>query len=497
MARSIFGAIAGALIQQAIKAVEEAQKPSDQSQPQEPPRSNSPWGSRTDSTAQAAQQPSGPRHPAPSGLSPEIQRIVEAHNEKRDQSNPKAQLKDDFAVAEALLANLPGSVEFLDNLAARSGARKGKIIEVKPLKPAERAAWFDCLVRLRAAQLWTRKWPEGFSYRLIASTPLGETSEWVLRELLEAGFEFNQPRAATVLEMLATRDCDKDLKGTAGSEYRSKLNAIRDLEAAVRKGLVLTAADRETARQLIALIKDVPDHRKSDGPETQDSPILKQLRAIAGEAAQDSFFQRMQGHEAPAVVSFTSKPASPAHAGFWRDAVIEALDIHRAFMAYIEDRSRTEPWMVDRTAFAARFGRSDGPGVLDFGWWLRNTKGEPGFPENHTNHISGRISGESYNTITTIPVELAHEMHARGEAFMAALPRSYGSPAIPALQAFTFDGRDPQGELFSLFEKVKDSVPGPTWYKAVDACIARIGREDVLAFLETWLRDYLASGIAR
>jgi hypothetical protein len=171
--------------------------------------------------------------------------------------------------------------------------------------------------------------------------------------------------------------------------------------------------------------------------------------------------------------------------------LVQAIDVFTSLRAYSEDRASAPAWTSDQRTFEAKFGTHKFDKAFRFGWWSRDTAGEEGFDSKFNNYFSRMImEGSDADWPTLLTAERIADLKAIGPDFAKAWPPSYGTPAVPHVADFAFQGRDADGALFNLFEQVGEKTPGPTWYKAVDASLAATGRAEVLAVLKRWVEDY-------
>lgn len=418
----------------------------------------------------------------------------------REQQRAEAEdFARDCARAAAVLGSGPEAHRLIEFLRDRAGVGVSNwdatLKRLRAESDASRGSYFDHLISLKAALRWTVKQSQ-YGARG-ADTRFGTSCEQLIRDLIGMGFEITAERASTVLRILADGESGHILKGRVGFSSELKLGAVRDIDKALRKGLVIGAADREAAKTVLAIMHDVGANRATGGPEKADTALVKQLKAIAGTGQQDTFFARMRTHKAAPLFGDPYTARTAQQDDFWIDVLTETASLLRDLRNYSENRDKAAAWLLSPASFEAEFGLGDGDKAFRFGWWARDTTGEEGFDKN-ANHLISRLvaEGPAATWPTVFTRERLLELQAIGPTFTKDWPRTYGGPAVPHVEAFAFEGHDPEGALFNLWEKAGDANPGPSWFRAVDTALASLGKDRVGEVLRCWIADFASPDLA-
>jgi len=446
-----------------------------------------------------------PRNEAPVGetLLRQIQRTaaasVASYNEKR---RIEAEIFVEDLQAARKLGGGPLADRFLaaiqscnDALTSRQEAHINAIRPgLRKFSAPERATFFDFLGLLQQRLGWI---VEMGNYGVFVHRPgselvsnFGRACNFLWLELLQVGFEVDAARATYVLARLKEEIPGLRLKGSISyPKGMPKLGVVREIERAARNGLALTATDRENAARIMALICDVPEHRKHTGPEKTDVPLIVSLKALAGVGQQDGFFARMRDCKAPRVPDLGYTEPSPERIAFWDAVLVEAAKL----LAEAE-RFRAENggkgWLTDPALFAEVFGGGEDP-LFTFGWWNRNTKGEKGFSDYAGNALHtilhGEIGDDSFLRLPPLTPEVTRELRERAKTIDSGWPFDFASFGIPGIEMFALDGKDPSGSLLNHLVDPGDGVPGKTWVKERDRLIKTFGADTVLGCFSRWM----------
>lgn len=359
----------------------------------------------------------------------------------------------------------------------------------------ERAAFFDYIEQLHRRFGWV---VEMNNYGVFVHLPgselisnFGRACNVLWRELLQVGFEVDAIRAAHVLALLCTEIPGLRLKGSISyPKGMPKLGILREIERAARNGVALTAKDRENAGRIIALICDVPDHRRHIGPEKTDVPLIVSLKAIAGLAQQDGFFARMRDCKAPRVPDLGYTEPPPERIAFWDAVLVEAEALLDHAAHFRAENGTMKSWLADPAQFTELFGGGDDP-LFTFGWWNRNTKGEKGFSEYAGNALHtilhGEIADDSFLKLPPLTPEVTKELRERAKTIDSDWPFDFSSFGIPGIEMFALEGKDASGSLLNHLVDPGDGAPGKTWLKECTRLIEAFGPDAVLDCFSRWM----------
>lgn len=397
-------------------------------------------------------------------------------------------LADEFLAAirscnDALISSQQALID-----AIRPGLRK--------FPAPERAAFFDHLGLLQQRLGWV---VETKNYGVFVHMPgseltsnFGRACNFLWRELLQVGFEVDAARASHVLAVLAEEIPGIRLKGSLSyPKGMPKLGVVREIERAARNGIALTAMDRENAGRIIALISDMPNHRRHTGPEQTDPPLIVSLKAIANVGQQDGFFARMRSHPPKRLPELHYQQPSPERIAFWDAVLLDAARLLDDARRFRDEKSAPPSWLSDPALFAELVGESDDP-VLSFGWWNRDTKGEKGFSPYGGNvlhaliHEDARDSGSFFLNLALLTPERTAQLRERAKTIAKDWPFDFATQGIPGIELFTLAGKDPNGSLLDHLVDAGDA-PGKTWLKDCDRLIAQFGTDTVVDGLGRWI----------
>jgi len=463
------------------------------------------WISNLRAIAESITAPK-PREPAGETVTQAIERNarrVQASYQERRQIEAET-FAEDFEAARKIGGG-PLADEFLAAIRSCNDAlisRQEALIDairpgLRKFPAPERAAFFDYLGLLQQRLGWM---VEMNNYGVFVHLPgseltsnFGRACNFLWRELLLVGFAVDAGRAGHVLALLAEEIPGIRLKGSLSyPKGMPKLGVVREIERAARNGLVLTATDRENAGRIIALISDVPNHRKHTGPEQTDLPLIVSLKAIAGVGQQDGFFARMRNHPPKHVPDLRYQEPPAERIAFWDAVLVEAARLFDDAARFRAQNGATPSWLSDRALFTALFGEGDDP-ALAFGWWNRDTKGEKGFLEHGDNVLHTLLRGEASDTssfffnLALFTPQLTAQLRERAKTIANDWPFDFAMQGIPGIDLFTLAGRDPGGSLLDHLVDAGEGAPGKTWLKDCDRLIAEFGAGAVLDAFGRWI----------
>lgn len=403
----------------------------------------------------------------------------------------QAEFEQAMALARSLTLGRPMADEILRLIVMGNDIRlsqdgwDGVLRSLRALTPAQRGAMFDLFFFLKGRLAWPVTL-NSYGGKEVKHR-FGRCCELLKRDLLSMGFEVTPQRAAQALALMADDDVGQFMKGIArwSTKPNLRLGVLRDIERAVRNGLVLSTADRNNAAATVALIHE--SSQKSYGTEKNDLPVVQSLKALAGVEQQDSFFVRMHAATAPRFPTLRYTPPAADKARFWDDVLVEVATLFADIRHYAESERQSRSWLTDQGAFRARFGDGDGHCAFRFGWWARDTRGEDGFHKDVNNYVSRTLAaGEAFSQEILTPADTAH-LRGAGQDFGADWPFQFGTQGIPLLDRFAFGGRDEGGDLFNHLAAAGDGSPGPVWGKECGRLIDKVGRDEALSLFAEWL----------
>ncbi|MDX8438427.1 DUF4132 domain-containing protein [Mesorhizobium australafricanum] len=366
---------------------------------------------------------------------------------------------------------------------------------LRKFSASERADFFDYLGLLQRSFGWVVEMNNyGVFVHLRGSeltSNFGRACSFLWRELLQVGFEVDGARAALVLALLGEEIPGLRLKGSISyPKGMPKLGVVREIERAARNGLALTAADRQNAARIIALICDVPEYRRHTGPEKTDLPLIVSLKAIAGVDQQDGFFARMRDCKVPRVPDLGYTEPSPECIAFWDAVLVEAARLLDEAERFGAEKGAMKSWLADPALFAGLFGGGDDP-LFTFGWWNRNTKGEKGFSEYSGNALHAilheEIRDDSFLKLPPLTPEVTKELRERAKTIDNDWPFDFATQGIPGIEMFALGGKDPSGSLLNHLADPGDGAPGKTWLKECGRLIGAFGVDTVLDCFGRWM----------
>ncbi|MDX8436664.1 DUF4132 domain-containing protein [Mesorhizobium abyssinicae] len=433
-----------------------------------------------------------PTEPAPvADINRMVERLHRAHAD-RERSQAEA-LARDIELASSAGVSRPMTAELISlvrayDTANSEEARKDITSRLRALSAEQRGELFDTIDMLRARFGWGPAVAIYVRSREGSIPPrFARFCETLSRDLLRSGFQANAPRTATALRLLANDQAGLHLKGTIGwSSGLPKLGIVREIERAVKHGLVPGPEDRANAARLIALVCDTQYYKNRTGPEKTDPPLIVSLKALAGAGQQDSFFARMRANPPGKLPHLRYTPPPSDKAEFWDDVLTELAPLFEDIRAYAGDRT-VHNWLTDRQAFAARFGSGDGSAAFRFGWWARDTKGEEGFHKDYNNHLSRMLSQEKPEWRQLATAAQMAMLRAVGPTFDRGWPQDF-TRAGTQVEAFEFGGGDPDGSLLNHLVAAGDGAPGTTWLKDCERKIAALGHDTVADGFRQWLK---------
>jgi len=160
-------------------------------------------------------------------------------------------------------------------------------------------------------------------------------------------------------------------------------------------------------------------------------------------------------------------------------AVDDALD---RLIAEFEDTGGHPDWMESPEAYMAVFGTCFDEQAA-FGWWTR-----PRDPKN----LGIKYDVEQY-TLMQSPgyFDDRLSLSAAGKALLAepvdVMPVTFFQTTVPAVEFFTFEGKDAEGKLLEHLATIKSHKPTKAWLTTAAQHIDIIGMETVATGLRDWL----------
>ena len=464
------------------------------------------WISNLRAIAESITASPKPREPAGETVMQAIERNarrVQASYQEKRQIEAET-FAEDFETARKIGGG-PLADEFLAAIRSCNDAlisRQEALIDairpgLRKFPAPERAAFVDYLGLLQQRLGWV---VETNNYGVFVHLPgseltsnFGRACNFLWRELLQVGFEVDAIRAGHVLAVLAEEAPGIRLKGSLSyPKGMPKLGVVREIERAARNGLALTATDRENAGRIIALISDVPNHRKHTGPEQTDPPLIVSLKTIAGVGQQDGFFARMRSQPPTHVPDLRYQEPSAERIAFWDAVLVDVARLLDDVALFRAENGATPSWLSDRALFSELVGLGDDP-LFTFGWWNRDTKGEKGFLEHGGNvlhaliHEEARDNGSFFFNLAPLTPDRTALLRERAKTIANDWPFDFAMQGIPGIELFTLAGRDPTGSLLNHLVEAGEGAPGKTWLKDCDRLIAQFGADAVIDGLSRWM----------
>lgn len=416
-----------------------------------------------------------------------------------------------FAGKRARARRLPGAdpetVRDLDDLFGRialSGLKqlwyrhqsKELRAAIAAVSPERRARLFDHLAALKPFVPWGEPRTGDVGAGPSLDAPHFEwTCHGFMILLCDIGFNADAGRAARMFDWLAHRFPDEHLlKMPTGWDYAlNGFGAAKAIASAMSKGMALDETVRRDALLVFDRMHNVDDATR-DALLTKGAtltPGAEALLAISGHGAQATFFRRMRACGPIRSISRRYAHLVVDHWPLWLAFNHEA----RRLIADVRHAFSGEPgpptWVDDPATFRAVFNVSDDE--MSWPWWTCEgaygapdaaARARPGFAALRDDPGLKRVVAPTFQPLSDDQIE-ALRRFARGETDTSAF--SFIDKAIPDVDAFTFEGADPEGLFLDHLASLDATRPSPRWLKATDAHIARIGADRVLAGFSRWL----------
>jgi hypothetical protein len=175
---------------------------------------------------------------------------------------------------------------------------------------------------------------------------------------------------------------------------------------------------------------------------------------------------------------------------FWDAVLVEAARLLDDAATFRAENGVMKSWLADPTLFAELFGGGEDL-LFTFGWWNRNTKGEKGFSEYAGNALHmilhEAIGDDNFLKLPPLTPQVTKELRERAKTIDSDWPFDFATQAIPGIEMFVLDGKDPSGSLLNHLADPGDGAPGKTWLKECDRLIEVFGADAVLDCFSRWM----------
>lgn len=364
---------------------------------------------------------------------------------------------------------------------------------LRPMEANERGDLFDALITLRvlpsanpSPESSRRKRGVGFLAHL--ETPY----DLLLMVACHVGFAVDAARAERVLGLLAA-DAAPFKLGEAIASTWQRFGILPDIARAVSAGMPLSPAARVSARRLLEMYRAKTDLQEIAAADRFGQMLL----TLAGEAEGNDFFSRMRRLPPPRAVDVGAY--LPMLDGL-APVIAEAKTLLAEIRAQYDNPTLPASWLNDAGLYRQRFGGwGDGKTVLaTFGWWRGDSETRRGRRIDDADFVRQR---NDWVAAETLDVATLRDAIGRGGDGM---PQVFSREAVPDLDAFSFEGADPDGQLLNRLVTLDGPRPDAVWLAECSRQIGRIGGDRVVTGLSRWLShldpanaeriDWLAAG---